>query len=240
MKTRSLISSLVVILSFAMAPGLRAAIEGAANSFTQSTDQNGNHTIAALTGTITITFDDGSGKAPIKLDAGTGTVLDAQNNQVKGPNGEVIQPLAALLTNPSFVSAVEQTIKAVAATIAAGGDSAATNNATTQLAALIKAVSAADPAHASSYVTTAVAALTQNGASGDAVQNAITTSIAAANNAPGVDASSVSEAANNAASANHVSYTPPATAVQTQAVLNQVLTTTPTPIDVSVISRSKK
>jgi hypothetical protein len=219
-----------IVTAVAVGAGVSAAVVA-------TTNDAGNNTIAALAGTVTLNFPDG--RPSITINAGTGIITDRNGNPVRDAAGNVVRNLSDLIqadkaAGGTLMTSILAKVTEIATTVGTANGTAA-NNATTALAAIIKTVTAADPTSAATAVSTAVSALTKAGGSSTVIQNAITTTIAAATENTSVDKSVVRTAANDAARANNVQYTAP---VSTQNVLNQTLTTTPVAIDVSVISRS--
>lgn len=197
--------------------------------------------IAALSGTIVLNFTDG--RPSIQVNAGTGIIVDNEGNPVKDANGNTIQSLADLLksdTSGSIKSAISSAVTGIAQNVvAAGGNAEAVKEATSQLAAVMKTMSQADPAGISALVSTAVSTLTAGGASSTTVTNAVAAVVAGATSNSDVSAEAVKNAAITAASGNSVTL--PENAVSAaganQVVNAGVITTTPQPIDVSVVSR---
>jgi hypothetical protein len=201
-----------------------------------ASNDNGVTKIAALTGAITLNYEDG--RPSITINVGTGAVLDAQGNPVRDAQGNTIRSLAELMqsdTSGSFKESIMIAVRETAAAASAVGGlpTVRDSEAVSELAALMKVVAQADPAGAAEFVSAAVTALTANGAGS-------TTAIAAAIEGAkqgGATASVVTTAATSAAQANGVTVTTQ-TLAAVQSNVAALLTTTPVNIDVSVISRS--
>lgn len=193
-----------------------------------------------LKGTLTLNFPDGS---RVTLNAGTGVLLNSKGEPIRKANGEAVRNLGELLAvdNGGLKQALVNAIKTESTRLAgAGADTAATQSATTRLAALMQVVSKADPAGAASYVTAAVSTLTASGSglSGSAATNAITAVVGAAQSGAGSSQNTaIMNAATTAAGQNNVAFTQTDfNASRTAAAAS--ITTTPVVLDVTVRSGS--
>lgn len=166
---------------------------------------NSSKTIASLAGTLNVTLADGT---KLSIDAGTGVQLDAKGNPIKDSAGNTIQPLAALLQGAdgkAVLAAITAKVQEISSTAATSTDTATSQIAAGQLAAIMKLMVIADPDALSNLVTTSVATLTKNGASSALVQNAVAAVIVGAStNNSSSDADSVITAAKAGAEQNSV------------------------------------
>ena len=180
----------------------------------------GNTTVAALTGNITLTMQDGS---TVTVDIGTGAIIS--------PNGKVVEKgvtLALLVkNNPALVTDLNSAVKAVSAyaqSLPAG--SANAGQALTLLETMVKVASAANPSAAPSYVSTATSAIEKSPALAGQTNNAINAIVIAATTpGNGVDSTAVNNSASSAANSAGGSFTQNASVATSTAFVSPISNT---------------
>jgi hypothetical protein len=159
--------------------------------------------IASLTGTITLQYQDGTS---INIEAGTGVVVSSSGSLEKDASGNAVRSLSDMLkadTSGSLRASITSAITSIAEEISAGGLD--TKGATTKLAAIMKTMSQADPTGTPDLVQAAVSALTAGGGTpSKTVTNAVAAVVAGATSNPAVSSTDVTNAANKGASDNKV------------------------------------
>jgi len=193
--------------------------------------------VAALSGKVTINYDDG--RPSVVIDAGTGAILDAKGSPIVDANGKTIKTLAELIKDDKAAggqlsAALLASVKTIA-TATGSANAGSVSQLTTNLAAMIKVVSQADPEGAAGLVSAAVGALTASGSSGESIQQAITAVVAAASVSDGVNQTTIMAAATDAAKANNVEFTQQ---TFSSTSITNVISTGPVALDVSVISKA--
>lgn len=194
----------------------------------------GATTIASLQGKVTLNLP---GNQTLKIDVGNGAVVDNKGSGNTQTLAQIIQNEKLAGNGQSAMAGyIRQAVEQVAADVASGAVSGA--EAAKELAAIVRVAAQADPAQAATFVSAAVAAISQN--SSISPQAAISAVVTAATEGNEGLRSTVMAAASSAAESKGFSYsaadlTASQSAVDT--IFNQTATT-PVSLDITVISVS--